>query len=77
MVDRRCNLVVSQIGMSWYVPGDCRGEFYFRLYRLGIYTNKDIGMIKQINQEKSDHGEFQKQSGMLTNKNKELKGTRS
>ncbi len=62
---------------NWCVPGDFRGEFYFRLYRLGIYTNKDLGMIQQVNQEKSDHREFQKQSGMLANENKELKGTRS
>ncbi len=62
---------------NWCVPGDFRGEFYFRLYRLGIYTNKDLGMIKQVNQEKSDHREFQKKLGILANENKELKGTRS
>ncbi len=62
---------------NWCVRSDFRGEFYFQLCRLGIYTKKDQGMIKQVNQEKSDHREFQKQSGMLVNKNKELKGTRS
>ncbi len=32
---------------NWCVPGDFVPNFYFRLYRLGIYTNKDLGMINK------------------------------
>ncbi len=45
------------IGEMWQigcVPGDFRGEFILRLYRMGIYTTKNQGVIKQINQEKSE-----------------------
>ncbi len=45
--------VIGEMKQNWCVPGDFRGEFYFRLYCLGIYTNKDLGKIKQVNQEKS------------------------
>ncbi len=34
----------DQIGVSWYVPGDFRGEFTFRLYRIG--TTKIQGMME-------------------------------
>ncbi len=31
---------------NWCVPGDFRGESYFLPYRLGIYTDKDLGTIE-------------------------------
>ncbi len=37
--------VIGKCG-NWCVPGDFRGEFIFRLYRMGIYTTKNQGMIK-------------------------------
>ncbi len=59
------------------VPVISLANFIFGYIAWVYITNKDLGMIKQVNQEKSDHREFQKQSGMLANENKELKGTRS
>ncbi len=38
-------LVIWQIDMSWCVLGDFPGEFYFRLYHMGIYTTKNQGVI--------------------------------
>ncbi len=44
-------------------------------YTAWVYIlTKNLSMIKQVNQEKSDHREFQKQSGMLANEEQRIKG---
>ncbi len=46
MARKWCNWMIGENVTNWCVPGDYRGEFILRLYRMGIYTTKNQGMIK-------------------------------
>lgn len=43
---------IWQIGASWCVAGDLRGEFYFRIYRMGIYITESQNMIEKSQSRK-------------------------
>ncbi len=43
--EKWCNWMIGEM-TNWCVPGDFRGKFIIRLYRMRIYTTKNQGMIE-------------------------------